>query len=85
MKKVLHSYVFRTIIAALLVIAMGAIQYEPMISGFKFWIAFVVIVCVMIYIVAMVSSMQKKISSSDKALKAISEKTAENRIPEKES
>lgn len=60
MKKVLHSYVFRTIIAALLVIAMGAIQYEPMISGFKFWIAFVVIVCVMIYIVAMVSSMQKK-------------------------
>ena len=40
--------------------AMGAIQYEPMISGFKFWIAFVVIVCVMIYIVAMVSSMQKK-------------------------
>lgn len=85
MKKVLHSYVFRTIIAALLVIAMGAIQYEPMISGFKFWIAFVVIVCVMIYIVAMVSSMQKKISSSDKALKAISEKTTENRKPETEN
>ena len=64
---------------------MGAIQYEPMISGFKFWIAFVVIVCVMIYIVAMVSSMQKKISSSDKALKAISEKTAENTNTEKDN
>lgn len=85
MRKVLHSYVFRVIIAALLVIAMGAIQYEPMISGFKFWIVFVVIVCVMVYIVTMVGSMQKKLSLSDKALKAISEKTTENTNTEKDN
>ena len=85
MRKVLHSYVFRAIIAALLVIAMGAIQYEPMISGFKFWIAFVVIVCVMVYIVTMVGSMQKKLSLSDKALKANSEKTTENTNTEKDN
>lgn len=68
MKKIFSNSIFRGTLATLLVIAMCAIQYESGISDYKFWIASIVIVCVMIYLLILIAGLVKRINFCQKEL-----------------
>ena len=61
MKKIFSHNLFKAILATILVIAMCALQYENGISDYKFWISSIVILGVMIYLLILISGLEKKI------------------------
>ncbi len=78
-KYVLNRFA-RVAIAAVLVVVMWIFQYYPELVDFKFWIGFVVVLCILVYMVSMVVTLAKKVSDLEKReterLKADAERLA---------
>lgn len=64
-KYVLNRFA-RVAIAAVLVVVMWIFQYYPELVDFKFWIGFVVVLCILVYMVSMVVTLAKKVSDYEK-------------------
>lgn len=68
MKKIFSNSITRAIVSTLLVVAMCAIQYESGISDSKYWIASIIIVCVMLYLITLIAGLVKKNKAYEKEL-----------------
>jgi hypothetical protein len=77
MKKLFSNSIFRAVIASLLVLCMCAIQYESGVSDYKFWIASIVIFCVMIYLLILISGLVKKNKTLEKELTQYKSRTSQ--------
>ena len=66
MNKFFLKNVFKALAAAVLIVVMWIFQYYPDKVDFKFWLGLVVVLAILIYIVALVSSLCRKITSLEK-------------------
>ncbi|MBO5964222.1 MAG: hypothetical protein UH543_03410 [Bacteroidales bacterium] len=66
MNKFFVKNTLKAFAAAVLIVVMWIFQYYPDKVDFKFWLGLVVVMAILIYLIAMVSSLCRKIVSLEK-------------------